>query len=120
MYALSIPQIILAMVPPATERLSRSKRCEAGASPKRQPLRLPLSAQWERVVGAVEQVIGRAEHAIECHHAARRRLDASDYELGRLREELAVLLQRRPAEIFTLNIARPAHAAVARPATLAA
>jgi|GEM_PF-3605609 len=111
---------MLAIIRPATGRVFRCERGEAVVSPRPQPSRLPLSAQWQRVVGALEQMIGRAERAIECHHAARRRLDASDYELGRLREELAALLQRRPAEILTLVSTRPVHASGARPLALAA
>ena len=81
--------------------------------------RLAGSAQWARVVALVERAIGRGQRAVEYHAAARFRLDASEYELHRLREDLGALLQR-PAGVLTLVAARPAPAAEPRPVALAA
>jgi hypothetical protein len=80
---------------------------------------LSNSAQWARVVKVIEGAIDRRRRAVDCHTAARSRLDASEYELRRLREELGAVLQR-PAGILTLVSARPTPMAHRRPVALAA
>ena len=81
--------------------------------------RLERSAEWARVVALVEGAIDRGQRAVACHSAARFRLDASEYELYRLREDLGALLQR-PAGVLTLVATRPASVAEPRPVALAA
>jgi hypothetical protein len=108
-YALNLPRLTSTIIRPLTERLAGRRavveRGPVSALPKTLPPRLARAAQWGRVVAAVERSIGRGKRAVEYHNAARFRLDASDYELGRLREELGVLLQR-PAGVLTLVSAR--------------
>jgi hypothetical protein len=73
--------------------------------------RLGYEAQWTRLVGMVEDAIDHGQRAAEYHTAARCRLDASEYELRRLREDLAAVLER-PSGVLTLVAPRqkPAHA----------
>jgi hypothetical protein len=122
-YALNLPRLTSTIIRPLTERLAGrravAERGLANAPAEALPPRLEGAAQWRRVVAAVERAIGRGERAVAYHNAARFRLDASDYELGRLREELGALLQR-PAGVLTLVSARPAPAVEPRPIALAA
>jgi hypothetical protein len=122
-YALNLPRLTPTIIRPLTERLSGRRavveRGQASAPAEALPPRLASAAQWDRVVAAVERAIGRGERAVEYHNAARFRLDASDYELGRLCEELGALLQR-PAGVLTLVSSRPTAAVEPRRVALAA
>ena len=83
------------------------------------PSRLGPSAQWARIVAVAERSIDCGQRAVEYHMAARSHLDASDYELRRLREDLSAALQR-PTGVLTLVSARRTTTSEPRQVALAA
>jgi hypothetical protein len=77
------------------------------SAPVVMPTRLGPSAQWARIVAVAERSIDCGQRAVEYHMAARSHLDASDYELRRLREDLGAALQRRTGVLTLVSARRP-------------
>ena len=76
-----------------------------------EPRRLTLAEQWKCLASVIEGAASNAEEAMRCHTLAAMQLDAVQYTLTSLVDELAVVMDvgglRKQATVHVLEIPLP-------------